>query len=157
MAAGGGLSRAGDSGISPGQGTRPSNLAKGPARLVQAATVLWLEESVCVLGGRCLVVGQRCPPKAPKRRERPSIRPGWNPRGRYPQLGVDRVRIPGEPLNVQTPGPQAPVQKGWVTPEPACLVRGLASSFPPTSLAAEDPASPIHSSWPLHLQVLASR
>lgn len=66
MVAGDGLSRAGDSGISPGQGTRPSNLAKGPARLVQAATVLWLEESVCVLGGRWLVIGQRCPPKAPK-------------------------------------------------------------------------------------------
>ena len=126
---------------------------------MQAVTVLWLEESVCVCwGGKWLVVGERCPPKVPKLdvSAPASDRAGIHAAGTHSSVSTG-VRIPGEPLNVQTPGPQAPVQKGWVAPAYACLVRGLASSFPPTSLAAEDLASPIHSLWPLHLQVWASR
>lgn len=87
--------QAGDSGISPGQGTRPSILAKGPAHLVQTATVLWLGDPVGRAGGR---TGERRPPKAPELDMRaPSIRLGWNPRGWCPPSVSTGVRVPWEP------------------------------------------------------------
>lgn len=72
-AAGGHLSGAGDSGISPGQGTHPSNLAKAlPASRSPAA-----RGASGVGGGKWLDVGERCPAKAPiLDAGAPSIRPG---------------------------------------------------------------------------------